>query len=213
METKFIILIIACVLFVAASIGVSIYLYSKSCNDPNKCIDSSDKCVDIPQYYSRSPDGKCKLECLDDDVCIQNDSCIPIPNDYEKDYDTNKCRKIITFAPETTTPAPTTSVPTASVPTASIPTASVPTTSTPNTSIPTASIPTASVPIEPSDDEDEILPNDVYLVGNWKIDFRNNKLSITKNTDLPTEASADMKAVKGYIFRKSSTGSLLINKV
>jgi hypothetical protein len=138
-------------LIVAIAISVGIYLYSKSCNDPNKCIDSSDKCVDIPQYHSRTPDGKCKLECLDDDVCIQNGSCITIPDDYEKDYDTNKCTKIITFAPETTTPVPTTTTPVPTTTTPAPTTTPVPTTTpAPTTTTPAPTTATPAPTTTPS---------------------------------------------------------------
>jgi hypothetical protein len=84
----FILLILLCC--VSSSLGILIYITKSECSDEYKCINKLNKCIDIPLYYTRNSDGKCKLTCANDDRCIKDDSCIEIPRGFQKDIN-NYC--------------------------------------------------------------------------------------------------------------------------
>jgi hypothetical protein len=65
-----------------------------NCNDDYKCIDNTNKCVDIPIYNIRDTNGKCVLRCNSDFRCISNNECIEIPKDNERDKNGNCMKKI-----------------------------------------------------------------------------------------------------------------------
>jgi hypothetical protein len=114
-------IIVGSIVIVVIVVVVLVVLLTRKnpCNDPNKCLDSNDKCINIPEDYDKDTDNKCKLDCSDPFKCIKNNKCITIPSfGYTKNYSNNNCQEIPTPAPTTTTPAltTTTAAPTTTTP-------------------------------------------------------------------------------------------------